>query len=73
MGKFDVNGFIRECYLSSEPSVDLCEVTETVNCWEHKLAVTEYDRICREFGVTGDLETACNMWMLREGPQLVDA
>ncbi len=66
--------FIRECYLRSIPSVDLNDVTSDnhINCSDHKLAVSVYEDILREFDVEGndDLTTACNMWMLQSGPQL---
>lgn len=75
MKKFDFSGFVRECYLRSEPSVDLNEVTEEnpVNCCEHRLAISEYERICREFDVKDEYDAACGMWMIQSGPQLVDA
>jgi len=72
--------FMRECYLRSTPSVDLDEVTSEnpVNCSDHRLAVSEYNKILREFGVTDehdqaisrDRMLACNMWCLQSGPQL---
>lgn len=83
MNKFDFDGFIRECYLRSEPSVDLNNVTSEnpVNCSEHRLSCEEYDAILREYGVTDSdgkktkqygehILMGCNMWMLQSGPQL---
>lgn len=69
--------FIRDCYLRSTPSVDLEALTgdERVNCSEHKLTTTEYDKILQEHGVKEDSDemTACNLFMLQSGPQLVEA
>ena len=83
MAKFDFNGFIRECYLRSEPSVDLNEVTSDnpIDCCKHRLAETEYEKILQEYGVTDERGNAiehdwlcgCNMWMLQSGPQLYNA
>lgn len=86
MAKFDFNGFVRECYLRSNPSVDLNGVTSenTVKCSDHRLSTEEYDAILQEYGVTdkdgketklwGDgILLGCNMWMLQSGPQLYNA
>ena len=42
MAKFDFGGFVRECYLRSEPSVDLNNVTSDnpVNCSKHRLSIS---------------------------------
>ena len=68
--------FIRECYLRSTPSVDLNDVTEEnpVDCREHKLLLSEYEKILAEFKVEAgtELYCGCNMWMLQSGPQLVN-
>ena len=84
MAKFDFGGFVRECYLRSEPSVDLDEVTadNPVNCSKHRLSTDEYKRILVEYGVADenwnpidgnrDRLTGCNMWCLQSGPQLYD-
>lgn len=82
MAKFDFGGFVRECYLRSEPSVDLDEVTSDnpVNCSKHRLSTDEYKRILVEYGVADenpidgnrDRLFGCNMWMLQSGPQLYD-
>ena len=59
MAKFDFGGFVRECYLRSEPSVDLNNVTSgnPVNCSKHRLSTDEYKRILVEYGVTDVNET----------------
>ncbi len=71
----DFNNFVRECYLRSNPSVDLNDVTSEnpVKCGEHKLLVSEYEKILAEFNKDNDhnVTVACNMWMLQSGPQLV--
>lgn len=70
------SNFVRECYLRSVPSVDLNKLTgdQKVNCSEHKLALSEYDKILEEFEVKEDSQEilACNMFMLQSGPQLID-
>jgi len=82
MAKREFNGddFIRECYLRSEPSVDLNDVTSDnpIDCCKHKLSQQEYEKILQEFGITDeqgntidhDRIVACNMWMLGSGPSL---
>lgn len=82
MAKFDFSGFIRECYLRSEPSVDLDNVTSDnpIDCCKHRLSTENYHAICVDYeledadGKTLDHEIlcACNMWMLQSGPQLYD-
>ena len=68
--------FVREVYLRSVPSVDLDKVTgkKKVNCSDHKLTVSEYNNILKEFDVKDDSNEilACNMFMLQSGPQLID-
>lgn len=85
MAKFDFNGFVRECYLRSNPSVDLDKVTadNPVKCSAHKLSVSEYEKILYEMGVTdasgkatdpdSNVLCACNIWMLQSGPTLFKA
>ena len=82
MAKFDFGGFVRECYLRSEPSVDLNNVTSDnpVSCSEHRLSLENYHAICVDYGLEDkdgntldyDRLCGCNMWMLRSGPQLYD-
>lgn len=82
MAKFDFGGFVRECYLRSEPSVDLNNVTKEhpINCSDHRLSVSEYNKILQEYGVTDEQGNAieherlcgCNMWVLQSGPLLYD-
>lgn len=70
--KCDFGQFIRECYLHSEPSVDLDEVTtdNPVDCCKHTLLCSVYDSLLEEYCENKDEEYACNMWMLQSGPQL---
>lgn len=82
MAKFDMGGFIRECYLRSEPSVDLDEVTSDnpISCSDHRLSLENYHAICVDYGLEDkdgntldhDRLCGCNMWMLQSGPQLYD-
>lgn len=69
-----------ECYLRSVPSVDLNNVTSEnlIDCCNHRLSESEYNRILQEFGVTDeygntlqhDIMAACGMWMLQSGPSI---
>lgn len=68
----DAKGFVRECYLRSVPSVDLETTKEEVNCREHKLLVSEYEKILEKFCETIDEKFQCNMWCLCSGPNLVN-
>lgn len=73
---FNFGQFVRECYLRSNPSVDLDKVSakNPIKCSDHKLLVCEYEKILAKFGVenqTKEME-ACNMWMLMSGPSLVN-
>lgn len=52
MAKFDIGGFLRECYLNAEPSIDLRSVSETINPSEYKLKLSVYNRLLHEWGVT---------------------
>lgn len=80
MAKFDFGGFIRECYLRSEPSVDLNNVTSEnpIKCSDHRLSVENYHAICVDYGLEDkdsntldhDRLCMCNIWMLQSGPQL---
>ena len=69
----DFYNFMRECYLRSNPSVDLDKASEEnpVNCSEHLLLISEYEKILEEFCKDNrELKMSCNMWLLRSGPQL---
>lgn len=68
------DGFIREVYLRSTPSVDLDLLAEgeQVDCTKHTLKCSEYDKLLDEFCENKDERFACNMFMLRSGPQLVN-
>ena len=66
------DGFIREVYLRSTPSVDLELVTEKVDCTKHTIPVGVYDQLLAEYCENDDERFAANMFMLRSGPQLVD-
>lgn len=67
-------GFIREVYLRSVPSVDLQKVEGTVKPGDHKLKMSEYDKILEEYDVKPgtDEYIACAFFMLDKGPQLVE-
>lgn len=64
--------FARECYLRSEPPIDLDDVTEPINSWDHKLQYSIFDELVKEFA-NGDNErrSASLMWCLNEGPTII--
>ena len=66
------DGFIREVYLRSTPSVDLDLVTEQVDCTKHTIKCSVYDQLLDEYCENKDERFACNMFMLQSGPQLVE-
>lgn len=65
------DGFVREVYLRSTPSVDLDLITEKVDCTKHTIKVSVYDELLAEYCENADERFAANMFMLRSGPQLV--
>jgi hypothetical protein len=69
----DLYAFARECYLRSVPSVDLDHVTKEkpVNCSDHKLKESEYDKIMNEFNATDEQRVGLNMWCLLSGPSII--
>lgn len=81
---FNGHAFMREVYLRSNPSVDIEKVTagHPVDCTKHNLPKSTYNTILREFGIFDETDkvvphkesllVGCNMWMLNQGPQLVD-
>ena len=79
MKNFD--DFIRECYLASEPSVDLNDVTSDnpVNCSNHRLSCEKYNELIQACvqayeGKESEerVREACNMWCLMSGPKLYE-
>lgn len=64
-------GFIREVYLRSVPSVDLNTVVDQVDCCKHTIKMSVYDQLLNEFCENDDERFAANMFMLQSGPQLV--
>ena len=68
------DGFIREVYLRSTPSVDLDLVPdgEKVDCTKHTIKCSEYDKLLAEYCENSNEKMACNMFMLQSGPQLIE-
>lgn len=69
----EIKEFIREVYLTATPSIDIEATNETIDCRNHKIKMSDYERILAEFseGIT-DRVMWGNMWMLSSGPQLVE-
>ncbi len=65
-------GFVREIYLRSTPSVDLDLVTEKVDCCKHTIPMSVYDQLLNEFCENDEERMSANMFMLMSGPQLVE-
>ena len=67
-------GFIREVYLRSTPSVDLRLVPdgEQVDCCKHTIPMSVYDELLAEYCENSNEKMQANMWMLMSGPQLVE-
>ena len=75
------NDFVRECYLQSEPSVDIDKVTadNPINCCKHKLRMNVYEKLMNKLAEAlkgkrepSEVRMACNMWCLSSGPQLIE-
>ena len=68
------DGFIREVYLRSEPSVDLDLVTEpkSVDCTKHTIKMSVYNALIDEFCESEKERGYAAMFMLMSGPQLVE-
>jgi hypothetical protein len=67
------DGFVREVYLRSTPSVDLDLVTEakSVDCTKHTIKMSVYDELLAEYCENKEERMSANMFMLMSGPQLV--
>ena len=67
-------GFVREVYLRSTPSIDLDLIPEgeQVDCKNHTIKMSEYDRLVEEYCENADERTAANMFMVLSGPQLIE-
>jgi hypothetical protein len=65
-------GFVREIYLRSTPSVDLDLVTEKVDCCKHTIPMSVYGQLLNEFCENDEERMSANMFMLMSGPQLVE-
>ena len=65
-------GFVREVYLRSTPSVDLEIVEEQVDCTKHTIPMSVYDQLLEEFCENSEERMKANMFMLMSGPQLVN-
>lgn len=82
MAKFDMGGFLRDCYLHAEPSVDLRKVPDgkKVNCTDHKLKLSVYNDLLKKWGVTDHNGNVVNekvmfgvsWYCMNKGPTWVD-
>lgn len=68
----NLKGFVVAIYAASVPSVDF-NTAEKIDCTAHKLSMSQYETILKDFaGDDVNKIMACNMFMLANGPQLVD-
>lgn len=65
-------GFVREVYLRSTPSVDLELIEGQVDCTKHTIPTSVYDAIVKEYCETEDERFAAGMFMVMSGPQLIE-
>ena len=65
-------GFVREVYLRSTPSVDIEVITEQVDCTKHTIPMSVYGQLLEEFCENDEERWSANMFMLMSGPQLVE-
>lgn len=67
-------GFVREVYLRSTPSVDLDLVPEgeQVDCNKHTIKISVYDQLREEYCENKDDQVAVAMFMLQQGPKLIE-
>ena len=65
-------GFVREVYLRSTPSVDLELIEGQVDCTKHTIPTSDYDAIVKEYCETEDERFAAGMFMVMSGPQLIE-
>lgn len=65
-------GFVREVFLRSTPSVDLEVITEQVDCTKHTIPMSVYGQLLEEFCENDEERMSANMFMLMSGPQLVE-
>ena len=74
MFEFQMNAkeFIREVYLSASPSVDLATATDVIDCCQHKIKISDYERILNKYAQNDDEKLSANLWCLNQGPQLVE-
>jgi hypothetical protein len=65
---------VREIFLRSTPSLDIDLVPEgvEVDCDEYSISVSEYEKILAEYCESKDERTATHIFMLRQGPRLLE-
>ena len=69
----DAKRFVRAIYKAATPSVNYDEV-ERIIPWEHTIPMNVYEGILLAMGIEdgSDEMASCNMFMLDNGPTLVD-
>lgn len=70
--KISEKEFVREVYLRATPSVDLDLVTEQVDCSKHTLPMSVLDELIAEYCENDNDRHGVFMFMLHQGPQLVE-
>lgn len=67
-------GFVREVYLRSEPSIDLDLVPKEVevDCNEYTIKKSVYEELLNEYCENDVERLAANLFMKQSGPQLIE-
>lgn len=64
--------FVRECYLSSVPSIDIEATTEIIDCTKHTLLTSVWEQILAKYAKTENEKVSASMWCVCSGPHLVE-
>lgn len=82
MAKFNVNAFVREVYLRSNPSVDLNEISteNPIRPGDYAIKESELNAILCKYGVidengnvlNSDINLAVCFWLLNSGPYIMN-
>ena len=67
-------GFVRELYLRSEPSIDLDLVPKEVevDCNKYTIKKSVYEELLNEYCENDTERLAANLFMRQSGPQLIE-
>lgn len=77
--KVDVWAFLCECYLKSEPSIDIT-TAESIDPDKHALKISDYNALLQKHGVTDkdgnaideDMMVGIGLMFMSKGPRWID-